>query len=120
MAGRSDPRWELWQASSVSQEYLSPAGRAAGYTLLHVPPGLHATFFDLHELLQARGALEARLPTLLQPDVRPTLDEAQDVWHAWRSWTRQVTAYLHRVTSHRPARAPETPAIFRALGGPHV
>lgn len=115
---RSSPRlrWANWQRSCISQQYLTPAAAAQGYTVLRVPPQERDVFFDLASLLLAHGRCEIRMSPLLEDaTTAPRVEEAQAAWHAWRVWTRRLTAYLERLSQGKEGIFPPVPEAFQGL-----
>lgn len=94
-------RWQQWQASPVSQQYLSAEARALGYTVVRVPPSSRTLFLDLLPVL----ALTA---DLARPEAPA---EAAQVTQQWQTYTRRVTAYLRRLMAGKPATTPTLPEV---------
>src|SRR5215475_11703256 len=81
-------RWDAWQASPVATQRLTPADLRDGYTVVRVHPQTREAFLDLLPLLTVYSQLASR---------RRPPEDLQALWREWRTWTRQLAAYLHRL-----------------------
>jgi hypothetical protein len=111
-------RWERWQRSTISQHYLTPAGAAAGFTVVKVTPSMRPAFFDLVQLLLARARLETQLVGVLEqqdPATTAALQESLAAWKAWRRYTVQLARAFERLAQGRQATLPPLPCALQAF-----
>ena len=111
-------RWERWQSSTISQYYLTPAAAAAGFTVVQCTPSMRPAFFDLVQLILARGRLETQLAAVLEqqdPATTAALQETLAAWTAWRRYTVQLARAFERVAQGRQATLPPVPPVLQAL-----
>lgn len=115
LATTSPPsRWAQWQARSVTRQYLTPEGAAAGFTILKFTPSMTPAFFDLAALIIARSRLEGQLVRVLERDPASlaALQEALAAWTAWRGYTVQLARTFERLAQgHHPALPPIPDAL---------
>ena len=103
---KSPTRWDAWQASPVATRRLTPEELRDGYTVVRVHPQAREAFLDLLPLLTVYSQLASR---------REPPRDLQAVWRAWRTWTRQLTAYLRRMHAGQPGTLPAVPPTLAAL-----
>jgi hypothetical protein len=118
-AAAAKTRWQRWQTSPLSRLYLTEAGAAAGYTVLHVPERLRGVFFDeLLNVLQSRQLYESRQASVIRDTDDSTHPHAQlqAAWTAWRQWTRRLAAAHRRLAGGTQGTMPVLPAALQALG----
>ena len=108
--------WERWQTRLVSQQYLTPAGAAAGFTLLKFPPSMRAVFFDLVRLIIARSRLEEQLPHLVADAANvAAMHEAMTAWTARQRYTVRLARAFEQRAHGRLAALPPVPPEVQAL-----
>src|SRR5262245_66080647 len=99
-------RWDAWQATPVATRRLTPEELRDGYTVVRVHPQAREALLDLLPLLTVYSQLARR---------REPPADLQAVWLEWRTWTRQLAAYLRRLQAGQPGRVPEVPPTLAAL-----
>src|SRR5262252_1503153 len=99
-------RWDAWQASPVATRRLTPEELREGYTVVRVHPQAREAFLDLLPLLTVYSQLASH---------RTPPEDLPAVWQEWRTWTRQLVAYLRRLHASQPGTLPGLPSTLAAL-----